>query len=175
MWRTPTQVGVFLYPERMTFDPHFDFAWLGPLYLVAVAWPLTVIDLRERRLPNRLTLPAIPITLLGQGLEIILGADPWRLLSAFVTASAAFAVCLLLNRFAGLGMGDVKLISGITLSLGWFSPLLPLAALLIAFVAAGAVSLVLVVLQKTRMGSSIALGPYLLFGFVVCFIAQGWS
>ena len=175
MWRTPTQVGVFLYPERMTFDPHFDFAWLGPLYLVAVAWPLTVIDLRERRLPNRLTLPAIPITLLGQVLAIILGADPWRLLGAFVTASVSFVVCLVLNRFAGLGMGDVKLISGITFALGWFSPLLPLAALLIAFFAAGAVSLALVALQKTRMGSSIALGPYLLFGFVVCFIAQGWS
>lgn len=159
----------------MSFDLHFDFAWLGPLYLVAVAWPLTVIDLRERRLPNRLTLPAIPITLLGQGLAILLGADPWRLLVAFATASVAFVVCLLLNRFAGLGMGDVKLISGIALSLGWFSPLLPLAALLIAFLTAGLASLVLVALQKTRMGSSIALGPYLLFGFVVCFIAQGWS
>ena len=159
----------------MTFDLHFDFAWLGPLYLVAVAWPLMVIDLRERRLPNRLTLPAIPITLLGHGLAIMLGADLGRLLGALVTASVAFVVCLLLNRFAGLGMGDVKLISGIALSLGWFSPLLPLAALLIAFVAAGAVSLALLALQKTRMGSSIALGPYLLFGFVVCFIAQGWS
>ena len=175
MWRTPALVGVFLYPERMTFDPHFEFAWLGPLYLVAVAWPLTVIDIRERRLPNRLTLPVFPITLLGQGAEVLLGEDLWRLLAAILAAFIAFAIALLLNYIAGLGMGDVKLIAGITFALAWFSPLLPAVAILVAFVSAGAASLVLLALRKTRMGSSIALGPYLLFGFLVCFIAQGWS
>ena len=159
----------------MTLDPHFDFAWLGPLYLVAVAWPLTVIDIRERRLPNRLTLPAFPITLLGQGIAVLMGEDVWRLLVSVLAAFIAFAIALLLNVIAGLGMGDVKLIAGITFALAWFSPLLPVTAILVAFVSAGAASLVLLALRKTRMGSSIALGPYLLFGFVVCFIAQGWS
>lgn len=156
----------------MTFDAHFDFAWLGPLYLVAVAWPLTVIDLRERRLPNRLTLPVFPIALFGQGLSVILGADPWRWLGAFTASIIAFTICLALNRFAGLGMGDVKLISGITLALAWFSRLLPLGALFVAFVTAGLASLVLLALRKTRMGSSIALGPYLLLGFVVALTFQ---
>ena len=159
----------------MTLDPHFDFAWLGPLYLVAVAWPLSVIDIRERRLPNRLTLPAFPITLLGQGIAVLMGEDVWRLLVSVLAAFIAFAIALLLNYIAGLGMGDVKLIAGITFALAWFSPLLPVTAILVAFVSAGAASLVLLALRKTRMGSSIALGPYLLFGFVVCFIAQGWS
>jgi prepilin signal peptidase PulO-like enzyme (type II secretory pathway) len=72
-------------------------------------------------------------------------------------------------------MGDVKLIAGITLALAWFNPFLPAVAILVAFLTAGAGALVLLILQKTRMGSSIALGPYLLFGFAVCFIAQGWS
>ena len=175
MWRTPAQVGVFLYPERMTLDPHFDFAWLGPLYLVAVSWPLTVIDIRERRLPNRLTLPVFPITLLGQGAAVFLGAEVSRLFGSLLAAFIAFAIALLLNHIAGPGMGDVKLIAGITFALAWFNPFLPAAAILVAFIAAGAASLVLLVLRKTRMGSSIALGPYLLFGFVVCFIAQGWS
>jgi leader peptidase (prepilin peptidase)/N-methyltransferase len=159
----------------MTFDPHFDFAWLGPLYLIAVSWPLTVIDLRERRLPNRLTLPVFPITLLGQLLAMILGDDAGRLFASLIISALAFAVALVLNRFAGLGMGDVKLIAGITLSLAWFNPFLPAVAILVAFLSAGAGALVLLILRKTRMGSSIALGPYLLFGFAVCFIAQGWS
>jgi leader peptidase (prepilin peptidase)/N-methyltransferase len=175
VWRTPASVGVFLYPEPMTFDPHFDFAWLGPLYLVAVAWPLTVIDIRERRLPNRLTLPVFPITILGQLLAVLFGDDPDRLFTALVISVLAFAVALILNRFAGLGMGDVKQIAGITLALVWFNPFLPAVAIHVAFVSAGAASLVLLALRKTRMGSSIALGPYLLFGFAVCFIAQGWS
>ena len=175
MWRTPAEVGVFLYPERMTVDPHFDFAWLGPLYLVAVAWPLTVIDIRERRLPNRLTLPALPITILGQVLAVLFGDDVGRLFTSLFISALAFTVAVVLNRFAGLGMGDVKLIAGITLALAWFNPFLPAVAILVAFVSAGAASLLLLALRKTRMGSSIALGPYLLFGLLVCFIAQGWS
>lgn len=159
----------------MTFDPQFEFAWLGPLYLVAVAWPLTVIDVRERRLPNRLTLPVFPITLFGQGIAVLLGEDVGRLIVAVLIAIVTFAIALMLNLFAGLGMGDVKLIAGISLALAWFSPILPAVAILISFLAAGAASLALLALRKTRMGSSIALGPYLLFGFLVCFIAQGWS
>jgi leader peptidase (prepilin peptidase)/N-methyltransferase len=175
VWRTPASVGVFLYPERMTYDLHLDFGWLGPIYLLAVAWPLTVIDLRERRLPNRLTLPAFPLTFAGQIFAIILGADLSRLLIALLGAVLAFAACLALNHSAGLGMGDVKLITVMTLALAWFSPLLPALALLAGFTIAGVVSLALVALRKTRMGSSIALGPYLLIGFLLALIAQGWS
>ena len=159
----------------MTFDLHFDFAWLGPLYLIAISWPLTVIDLRERRLPNRLTLPVFPITLVGQVISVVLGADSGRLWGCLLASVLAFVVSLVLSVFAGLGMGDVKLIAGITFALAWFDPLLPTAAILVAFVTAGVVALTLLSLRKTRMGSSIALGPYLLFGFAVCFIAQGWS
>jgi len=157
----------------MTFDP--DFGWLGPIYLLAVAWPLSVVDIRERRLPNGLTLPAFPITLLGQLLALFFGADLMTLLGALLAGALVFAACLALNRYAGLGMGDVKLISAITFALAWFSLLLPAIALLIGFVVAGVVTLTLLLLRKTRMGSSIALGPYLLVGFVLSLIAQGWS
>ena len=154
---------------------NFDLGWLGPLYLVAVAWPLIRIDIRERRLPNRLTLPAIPITVLGQILAVALGAESWKLLIAVFAAVVSFSASLALNRYAGLGMGDVKLITAITLALAWFNPLLPAIALLIGFVIAGAVSLAMVFLRKASMGSSIALGPYLLVGFVLSLIGQGWS
>ena len=152
-----------------------DFAWLGPLYLFAVAWPLIRIDIRERRLPNKYTLPLFPIAFFGQFLELCLGADPIRLLTSILVAVLAFASSFALNRFAGLGMGDVKLITGISLALAWFHPLLPAISVLIGLVTAGAVSLVQIFRQKASMGSSIALGPYLLVGFAVAFIAQGWS
>ena len=154
---------------------NFDLGWLGPLYLLVVAWPLARIDFRERRLPNRLTLPAYPITLLGQSCAVWFGAEAWQLLVALLAAAMAFSASLALNRYAGLGMGDVKLIAAITLALAWFNPFLPAIALLIGFVIAGAVSLGMVYLRKTSMGSSIALGPYLLVGFALSFIAQGWS
>jgi leader peptidase (prepilin peptidase) / N-methyltransferase len=151
------------------------FAWLGPFYLLAVAWPLSVVDIQERRLPNKYTLPAFPITLFGQFVAVCGGADGTRLLLALFAGVLAFSACLALNRYAGLGMGDVKLISAITLALAWFNPLLPAISISIALVLAGLVALVLVLRRKTNMGSSIALGPYLLVGFALSLIALGWS
>lgn len=146
------------------------FALLGPAYLLIVAWPLSKIDLRERRLPNVLVLPAIPVTLLGQAIAATLGGEWWRLGLATLAAAVAFAVGLAVNRGAGMGMGDVKLITAITLALGWFSPLSPLVALFIGFAAATLVILVLFIARKTKLGSSIALGPYLLIGFAASLV-----
>lgn len=73
-----------------------------------------------------------------------------------------------------MGMGDVKLISAIALSLGWFSFLAPLLAVIMAFVIACVVVLVMVALRKTTLGSSFALGPYLLAGFALTQILT-WS
>jgi leader peptidase (prepilin peptidase)/N-methyltransferase len=151
------------------------FAWLGPIYLLAVAWPLSVVDIRERRLPNKFTLPAFPITLFGQLIAVCGGADATRLLLALLAGVLAFSACLALNRYAGLGMGDVKLIAAITFALGWFSPLLPAIAVAIALSLAGVVALAMIIRRKANMGSSIALGPYLLVGFALSFIALGWS
>ena len=151
------------------------FAWLGPIYLLAVAWPLSVVDIRERRLPNKYTLPAFPTTLFGQLIAVCGGADATRLLLALFAGVLAFSACLALNRYAGLGMGDVKLIAAITFALGWFSPLLPAIAVAIALALAGVVALAMIMRRKANMGSSIALGPYLLVGFALSFIALGWS
>ena len=148
------------------------FAWLGPIYLLAVAWPLSVVDIRERRLPNKFTLPAFPITLFGQLIAVCGGADATRLLLALLAGVLAFSACLALNRYAGLGMGDVKLIAAITFALGWFSPLLPAIAVAIALALAGVVALAMIMRRKANMGSSIALGPYLLAGFLVTLISQ---
>jgi leader peptidase (prepilin peptidase)/N-methyltransferase len=143
------------------------FAWLGPAYLVAVAWPLARTDIREHRLPNKYTLPLVPITLIGQLAACLAGADWSRLAVALGWAMGAFAVGLGINRIGTLGMGDVKLITGMSLSLGWFTPVAPLLALCAALALATIVVLFLLVTRKARMGSSIALGPYLLFGYAI--------
>jgi leader peptidase (prepilin peptidase)/N-methyltransferase len=143
------------------------WAWLGPAYLVAVAWPLARTDIREHRLPNRLTLPLVPIALVGQLVATLLTGEWSRLGISLGWALGAFAVGLGINRVGTLGMGDVKLITGMSLSLGWFTPVGPLLALCAAFALATVVILFLIVTRKARMGSSIALGPYLLIGFVI--------
>ncbi len=143
------------------------WAWLGPMYLLAVAWPLARTDIREHRLPNKYTLPLLPIALVGQVLAAAFSGEWARLGVALGWAIVAFVVGLGINRMGTLGMGDVKLITGMSLSLGWFTPVAPLLALCAAFALATLVVLFLFATRKARMGSSIALGPYLLAGFVI--------
>jgi leader peptidase (prepilin peptidase)/N-methyltransferase len=147
---------------------------LGPIYLMAVAWPLSRIDIKEHRLPNRLVLPALPIALLGQLFASVVG-NQWSNLGVSILAGlTAFAIGLAANRWASLGMGDVKLTTAISLSLGWFSFMAPLVAIVLAFFTASVVVVALFALGKTSLGQSIALGPYLLIGFVVTQILT-WS
>lgn len=148
------------------------FAYLGVIYLLAVSWPLALTDIRERRLPNRLVLPAIPITVVGQVLASLSGAPWWPMLIALLTALIAFGIGLLANLRSGVGMGDVKLITAMSMALGWFSPMAPIVAISLAFGAAGAWLGLKLLVKKANMGSSVALGPYLLVGFAAATIGQ---
>lgn len=141
-------------------------ALIPALYLLVVAWPLTVIDLREHRLPNRLVLPAFPVAFLAQLIATIISADWARQLSAVLIALAVGVIGLGANYIDTLGMGDVKLATVIALTLGYFNPWLPAIAIGIAFVLAFAVVIVLITLGKVKIGSSIPLGPYLLASFI---------
>jgi leader peptidase (prepilin peptidase)/N-methyltransferase len=153
----------------------FLIAALAPGYIVAVAWPLARIDIRERRLPNRLVLPAFPIAIVCQLVASSLLGDWLPLLLSVFCSFVALALGVFLSRKFSLGMGDVKLIAAMVLALTWFNPVAPLVALLLAFALASVWILVQLVRRKTNMGSSIALGPYLLVGFTAVSIGQVWS
>ena len=144
---------------------------LGAMFLAMFTIPLVVIDLREKRLPNKITLPAIALTLGG----LLLAADWPRFLVAFVSAALLFAVGLFLSFKGWLGMGDVKLLVPIGLTLGWYGVGVLFLGLSVAFGVAGVVVLFRIAMQKITATSTIALGPYLLVGFWFAVIPQAWS
>ena len=81
------------------------------LYFTAVtAWSVALarVDFREHRLPDRLTLPAIPIAA-----GLVAWARPEALTFAVGAAIAAGTAGLLSERFADLGWGDVKLLPSV--------------------------------------------------------------
>ena len=85
-------------------------------FFAAVLVALSVIDVRTRRLPNRIVLPAAALVLAAQ-----IAIAPDRALEWTLGALGAFAFLLaaaLLNP-AGLGMGDVKLALLLGAALGW--------------------------------------------------------
>jgi leader peptidase (prepilin peptidase)/N-methyltransferase len=151
------------------------FSALGLGYLVLTAWPLAKTDILERRLPNKYVLPAFPITWLGQLLAGVTGAGFIKMLWALLAGVITFALSLSINRLGLLGMGDVKLMTVMALALGWFSPLLPLVALGLSFLMAGVVAILLLVRRKIRLGESMALGPYLIAGFLGAVTLAVWS
>jgi leader peptidase (prepilin peptidase)/N-methyltransferase len=97
------------------------------------------------------------------------------MLFANLAMLVTFLVALAINRLGLLGMGDVKLMSAMALALGWYSPFLPVLALLISFLIAGIVALLLLALGKIKLGGSMPLGPYLIAGFFGAITVGAWS
>jgi leader peptidase (prepilin peptidase)/N-methyltransferase len=150
------------------------FAAAGSIYIFAITVPLTRIDIREHRLPNVMVLPAFPITLIGQLLGSWMLFEWSRIASSIVAGIVALVCGLAANRFASLGMGDVKLISVIAMALGWYNLVSPVVFVFLGFLIASAVVFLMLLLQKTTLSNAIALGPYLLAGFAVTQILT-WS
>jgi leader peptidase (prepilin peptidase)/N-methyltransferase len=147
------------------------FPLIGIGYFAATTIPLMVIDFRERRLPNKITIPGYLLSLLG----LVLTLEWSRVLTAVAISALLFGVGTLISFKGWIGMGDVKLVSGLSLLLAWFDPTLVWHATLWSFGIATAVVLVGFLARKMTARSSIALGPYLLFGFWVVVIPPVWS
>ena len=138
-----------------------------PLFhTLAIAIPLSVTDIRERRLPNKLVLPNLAVAFVAVLASMAFGEWQRGLLSLGISV-LLFAFCLVINWFGWLGMGDVKLLTALSLSLSWFSawniPILLGVSLLVV-----AVVVLIHRLSKTiRFGNTIPMGPAFLSAFAV--------
>ena len=147
------------------------FALIGVGFFALTTIPLMVIDVRERRLPNKITIPGFLISLLGLAINM----DWMRLLIAIGVSALLFAIGTLLSIKGWIGMGDVKLVAGLSMILAWFNLGLLWQASLTAFVLAALVVFGGMAFKKITARSTIALGPYLLIGFWVAITPQVWS
>jgi leader peptidase (prepilin peptidase)/N-methyltransferase len=147
------------------------FSLLGLGYFAATTIPLIVTDLRERRLPNKITIPGFLVSLLGLALTL-----EWqRVLVALAISILLFGVGTLISVAGWIGMGDVKLIAGLSLLLAWFDPALIWQSTLWAFGSSTLVVFLGFLVKKITARSTIALGPYLLLGFWMAIIQPAWS
>jgi leader peptidase (prepilin peptidase)/N-methyltransferase len=127
---------------------------------------LTVIDLRERRIPNRLTYAG---TLVALGAAALAGLDAFTF--ALLGGLAAFGVMAafyVLGR-GRLGAGDVKLsmLSGAVLGLG------AVPAFLLVGTALGALAGGALLLMGRGRSATFAYGPYLAAGAAVVLLRYG--
>lgn len=114
------------------------------------------VDLRERRVPNRIVLPAAAAVLVLH----TLGDRSWEWALGALIAFAGLLIPALVFP-AGLGMGDVKL----ALLLGAMLGRNTLFALVVGFALAALPSLVL--LLRGRRRATLPLAPFLAIGGLV--------
>lgn len=136
--------------------------WVLCAYVVAVSIPLTVVDIREHRLPNKLVVPGIALAVLCGVLQLVLSG--WRDFMPLVCGAGYFALMFVLSVLGGLGMGDVKLAALLGASAGFLGGEAVVTSIVVAFVAGGAVALVLWLFKRR---GRIPFGPFMLLGYSV--------
>ncbi len=168
-WRTAATIVVgaaafALHTSRFGDQPA-AFAYLGVVIVVLVV--LFATDLDQRLLPDLLTLPLVPYALVGFVLAIgPFVRTPQDLLLAAVAAVALPGVLFLVAIPFGagaIGMGDLKLLFGLGLTLG----LVRLAAtVLIGAIAAAVGIIVLLAMRRITLRSFVPYGPFLIIGAI---------
>jgi len=132
----------------------------GVMVLVVIA--CSVIDLESRIIPNRITGPAAVLAIV-LGLALDPSGEPARL--AWAAGAGLFLLLAALVNPAGMGMGDVKLLTVMGLFLG--APVV--VALLVALLGSVVTGVVLAgrVGVKAARKTGLPFGPYLAFGGIV--------
>ena len=147
-------------------------SWPSPT-MAMVIWAgllgvgLGAVDIVHHRLPDSLTLPAIPISaavVIGTGIGSRRApAVCWSPAVAPLPRPAVFwALAALAPR--AMGLGDVKLIPSLALLTGYLSVATTVLAVLLAFVLGAVVALAGMLLRRLTLTSAIAFGPFLLAG-----------
>ena len=142
-------------------------------FLGALGVALAAIDLSVQRLPDRLVLPAYPVTIVLLTIAALTGHAEGSLVRALlgglVLSGTYLALALL--RPGGIGGGDVKLAGLAGLALGWLGWPTLLAGAALGFMLSGVVSMALVAARRLTMQSMISFGPFMLAGALLATLA----
>ena len=146
-------------------------------YLAALGVPLAFIDVREYRLPDALTLPSYPASLLLLGVAApFVPGGTGRFGHALIGMAAAVALffLLLLAVPSGLGMGDVKLAGPLGAYLGWLGAAAFMTGLLAAWLLAALTAIGLLLARRATRKSEIPFGPFLIAATLGVVLASGF-
>jgi leader peptidase (prepilin peptidase) / N-methyltransferase len=134
-------------------------------FVAGVLVAVSVVDIEERRIPNRIVLPAAAAVLLAQ-IALEPGGAPEWLLASF--GAALFLLVPRLAYPAGMGLGDVKLAFFIGAALG--QAVVP-ALVLAVFAAFVFAVVVLIHGGAAARKTALPFGPFLALGAIVVLLA----
>lgn len=168
-------LGVVLVPVGLVLTQGRVDAAIPSLLLVMLILLLAPVDAVTHRLPDAITLPALPATAVVLVVTTVLGGLSWigigrSLVGAVVVGALALGTSLLSPR--SLGLGDVKLVPTLAMTTGFLSFVHLGLALVLAVVAAGLWSLGGLLLRRLDRRSAVPMGPFLL---VAAWFVVSWS
>ena len=142
------------------------------LAFAAAGVALSVVDLREKRIPNAIPLAAAPVVLVFSVADAAVGGTWDRLRWAALGAAGLFAIYLGLALLApsGIGMGDVKLAALIGFVLGgagWGAWLLGFSAGILIGGLAAAVTLLA---RRRGPTGTLPYGPAMVLGALLALL-----
>jgi leader peptidase (prepilin peptidase)/N-methyltransferase len=166
--RCPSTVGAIVVVEAAILIRFgMDARVPALLYLGALGVLLARIDIRARRLPFAVTVPALPVTAALLALQPALGGGQVPLTRAAASAAgwlALFWLIRAMTRGAGMGFGDVILAPTLGLALGWLGWRASLVGLAGGFILAAVAALLMVATGRAGRESSMPFGPFMLAG-----------
>ena len=161
-WRAPLPLALIaLLVVAVVIRFGADERTVTGVILVTVLVVVSAIDLEQRRIPNRIVLPAAALVLV---LQIAFFPDEWYEWVGGAIGAALFLALPLVVVREGVGMGDLKL----ALLMGAALGVAVIDALLYGTLAAAVLGLVLLRRhgnEARRMG--FPFGPFLAFGAIV--------
>lgn len=154
-------VSVVVY---FTFKGNLEVLLLN-LVISYVLIALFVSDLRYMTVPDHLTYPAIFFLFL-----FLLIKGEWHAILSGLGVALFFYILILITRFKGMGLGDIKLGLLIGLFLGFPKTIV---ALYLAFLTGAILGVILVLTRKKRFKSKIPFGPFLVLAtFISLFFGE---
>lgn len=136
---------------------------------------MTVIDLRELRIPDKLTGPGAALTLPLLALALLSDWDDISLVRALLGALAmgGFYFILFFIYPPGMGFGDVKLSPIIGAHLGFFGWIPLVRGIIAAYLIVGPVAILLLIFGRARMQTGFPFGPFMALGAIAALVLEG--
>jgi len=144
------------------------FSLLNPLLLISLSYIAMIIDIKTKRVPNKLVLvmTAVWFFMMVASLLIDIKSGVTSLIDSmygFLTGGGLFLLVYVISR-KGLGGGDVKFMAAAGLYLG-FAGTIP--AILYGTMIAAITGLILVMLKKIDRKATMPLVPFLFIGIIL--------
>ncbi len=142
------------------------------LFFASVLIAISVADINWGIIPDKIILPA---SSLAFGFQVVLlifsylkftayNLDPFFSVFAAFGLGAFFLALILITRGKGMGVGDLKLVIFIGLSLVWTQSIL---AVVVAFLTGAIWSVILLLVRLKKLKQTIAFGPFLALGAII--------